>query len=145
MALIQDFVIKNTGLTVPNAYHIVTKVDVEKRVADIKDPVDNGRQDGLTNGGEQRTDNEREWKAGYLAKVTITVYVSREARENGSEPLGMIGSAPTDAPMDSDFGQLWKGYEPCFMLDTSEGAPSELTQAYNFLKTTTYFADAVED
>jgi hypothetical protein len=145
MALIQDFVVKNTGLTVPNAYHIVTKVDVEKRVADVPDPVDTGRQDGLTNGGEQRAENEREWKKGYVAKVTITVYVSKEARENGSEPLGMIGSAPTDAPMDSDFGQLWKGYEPVFMLDTSEGALPELTQAYNFLKTTPYFAGAVED
>jgi len=145
MALLLDFEVPNTGLTIPNAYHIVSKVDVEKRVRDIPDPVDNGRQDGLTNGGEQRPDNEREWKAGYLAKVTVTIYVSKEARENGSEPIGYLGSSPTDAPMDSNFGQLWKGYEPTFMLDTSDGAPSELTQAYNFLKSTPHFANAVED
>ncbi len=31
MALIRDYELPGTGVTVANAYHVVTKVDVEKR------------------------------------------------------------------------------------------------------------------
>ena len=34
MALIRDYELPGTGLVVPNAYHVVTNVKVEKRTAD---------------------------------------------------------------------------------------------------------------
>lgn len=145
MALILDYVVPNTGLTIPNAYHIIHKVDVEKRTQNIQSPVDTSRPEGVTEPDFQSEENAVLWKAGYVAKVTIVVYANKEARENGLEPVGWIGSSPTDAPMDSNFGQQWKGFEPMFMLDTSEGAPTELVQAYSFLKSTPHFANAIED
>ena len=48
MALIRDYELPGTGLVIPNTYHVVTNVKVEKRIADFKPPVDNSRPDGLT-------------------------------------------------------------------------------------------------
>lgn len=145
MALIRDFELRGMGYTIPDAYFVVTKVEIEKRPQDLADPVDLGREDGLTNGGEQREDNEVEWKAGYNGKIAISVWASKANREAGNDPIGNIGTSPTDAPMDSNFGQIWKGFEPIFRLNVADDAPTPLTQAYTYLLTTPYFADAVQD
>ena len=53
MALIKDFEILGTGLVVSNAYHVVTKVDIEKRLQDVPGPVDESRPDGITAGSQE--------------------------------------------------------------------------------------------
>ena len=58
MALIRDFEIPETGLVVPNAYHLIVNVTTEKRLNDIKPPVDSGRPDGYT---ARDDDDEDQW------------------------------------------------------------------------------------
>ena len=73
MALIRDFELPSTGLTAPNAYHVVKKVTTEKRLVDIPPPPDPSRPDGVT----ERPANDKEvyWKAGYVGRIRIEVFV----------------------------------------------------------------------
>ena len=48
MALIREYEIPSTGLTAPNAYHVIKKVTTEKRLHDIPSPPDSSRSDGTT-------------------------------------------------------------------------------------------------
>ena len=67
MALIADYELPDTGIIIPNAYHVVMGVLVEKRLQDIKSPIDNSREDKLT-AGWKIEGNEVVWKAGYIGK-----------------------------------------------------------------------------
>ena len=48
MALIKDYEMQGTGVTVPNAYHVITDLKVKKRIADIPLPPDNGTASGFS-------------------------------------------------------------------------------------------------
>ena len=73
MALIRDYEIPGTGVTVSNAYHVVTKVSVEKRTSDIEGPKDSARPDQRTV-GHQQVGQEINWKAGYIGTIAVTVW-----------------------------------------------------------------------
>jgi hypothetical protein len=75
MALIRDFEIAGTGLVVPNAYHVITQLDVEKRLADRNMPQPNGR---VYQGGQ--TDYDMEWTAGYYGRMSICVWKDAASR-----------------------------------------------------------------
>lgn len=122
MALSKDYEITGTGVTVPDAYFVIKEVRIEKRLHDFPFP------------GMELTDEERiangepavNFKAGRIAWITLSVYSSAEARENGMKPIGELG-------LDNS-----KEFR-CFIEDGDIS-----NQVYTYLKTTDYFADAVD-
>ena len=123
MALIRDFEIMGTGLTVPNAYHVITQLDVEKRMVDRNFPQPTGR---IYQGNP---DLDVQWTAGYYGRMAICVWKDAASRETNKNMLGVI-NAEYQVPA-------------VFKIDTTS-ADSYLTQAYKFLKTVDYYANATE-
>jgi len=123
MALIRDFEITGTGLVVPNAYHIITQLDVEKRMADRAFPQPTGRV------YQGNPDLDVQWTAGYYGRMTICVWKDVASRTANKNMLGVI-NAEYQVPA-------------VFKLDTTS-ADSYLAQAYTFLKTVEYYANATE-
>jgi len=122
MALIRDFEISGTGLVVPNAYHIIIQLDVEKRMTDRSVPQPTGR---VYQGGLQ--DADMEWTAGYYGRMVIGVWKDSASRADAKAMLGVI-NAEYKVPA-------------VFKLDTTS-SDSYLTQAYAFLKTVEYYSNA---
>lgn len=124
MALIRDYEIKETGLTVDNAYHVIRNVYVEKRYTDIPLPLDITRNDGITDISER---DSVHYKNGYVATIEIDVYVNKDCRDSGKKSLGSLGNL--------------REYK--FMFDP-ESSETILSQAYAYLRTTDYYQDALE-
>ena len=123
MALIRDFEILGTGLVVPDAYHVITQLDVEKRMTDrdIQQPTGRVYQGDMSNA-------DIEWTAGYYGRMSIFVWKDSASRQANKNMLGVI-NAEYQVP-------------GVFKLDITS-ADSYLTQAYAFLKTVDYYKDAV--
>ena len=143
MALIQSYEIPDTGLSAPEAYFVVTDVKVQKRMQDIPTPVDNSDPTGFTNGGVQEGP-EVHWRAGYVADVTVTIWSSKSAREEGKKPVGFAGSNPTDMEAELNIGTQGLDHKCAFFLDM-DSSDSHVVQAYTHLKSLEYFAEATED
>lgn len=141
MAFIRDYELPGTGLTVANAYHVVTSVGVEKRMADIQPPPDSSTPSGLTAGPRGP---EIYWKAGYIGRIAVTVWKDAAARENNSQPIGFIGVNPTDNQYNASIGTPGMDHICKFFINVSS-PDNHITQAYNHLRTTDYYANAVED
>lgn len=143
MALIKDYELAGTGVVVPNAYHVVTNVAIEKRMADIPLPVDPTRPDGRTfaNRGEG---TEVYWASGYVATISVTVWKDRAARDADARPIGFIGTNAGDNKYGINIGTEGMDHYCRFMLEV----PSELNhveQAYRHLLTTSYYSGSLED
>lgn len=119
MALIRDFELPDSGATVSNAYHVITEVQVHKRVVPF--PIVNRDKDPL-NGG-----------VGYVGIIFVSVYASKQAREDNKKPIAYINDALPEKPCTLKFA---------FDANSSD---SSLTQAYNYLKSTSYYTNATED
>jgi hypothetical protein len=133
MALIKGYTLKN-GLEAPNAYHIIHKIDTFKRAVDDKDPA----------GARPSNSPEFLWKAGYYAKMAVSIYASKEARESGKTPIAVLAAYPTDAP------GLFQGeitIEPLVNFGVDINSPkSVVEQGYDHLLTlTSYYDGAVND
>jgi len=142
MALIKDYELPGTGLVVPNAYHVVTNVKVEKRVTDAKPPIDPTRPDGLTMGFRDES-TAVYWKAGYTAEIAVTVWKDKTARDNDANPIGFIGKNPSDNKHGVSIGTEGMDHHSVFFLEV----PSELNhieQAYRHLLTTDYYSGSLE-
>lgn len=120
MALIANFEIPNTGMTIPNAYHVIGHVDVVKRIKALPHAGDN-RNDILQGG------------VGYVAGIYLVIYASKQARENGMNPVAYLSQSNPEKPFNTQF-----------ILDV-ESTDSYLTQAYNYLKSLDYYQSAIED
>lgn len=143
MALIRDYELPGTGVVVPNAYHVVTNVSIEKRTADVQAPPDPTRPNGQTFGSNQ-IGKEVYWKAGYIATISLTIWKDREAREAEAKPVGFIGINAADNKYGVSIGTEGMDHYCRFILDV----PSELNhieQAYRHLLTTTYYSGSLED
>lgn len=140
MALQKNYVIKNTGIEVENAYHLIYNVFTERRLNDYPQP--------KMPGGKILMSDIR-WKAGYIGRIAILVYASKEDRDNKLNPIGAIVKYPSDAAgrtsgaVDSNLYQITPPCELEFFIDESS-TDSILTQAYNYLKTTSYFSGSLE-
>jgi len=139
MALVKDFEIPGTGVTVDNAYHVIVNVKTEKRLQDIPPPPDPSREDGLTAGDRGP---EVYWKAGYIGWISILVYASEEARQSGKQAIGAFGSSPTEVGVSGLYTD-GTAFDIKFMIDP-DSSDSILTQAYNHLKSTEYYSGAQE-
>ena len=93
MALIRDFELPGTGYVVNGAYHVIVNVKTEKRLQDYPDPVEREVED---------RGPEVYWKAGYIGRIGIQVFASKDARDDGMKPIGAIGLSPTDVGSDSN-------------------------------------------
>ena len=123
MALIRDFEIAGTGLVIPNAYHVITQLDVEKRMADRAYSQSIGRQ------YQGAVDLDVNWTAGYYGRMVISVWKDAESKAANKNVLGVI-NAEYQVPA-------------VFKIDTTS-SDSYLTQAYAFLKTVDYYTAATE-
>jgi len=142
MALIRDYELPGTGLVIPNTYHVVTNIKIEKRMADFKQPVDNSRPDGLTP-MDRSVGSEVYWAAGYTAEVSVTVWKDKVARDADANPIGFIGTNPSDNKHGVSIGTAGMDHKCKFMLEV----PSELdhmAQAYRHLLTTDYYSGSLE-
>jgi hypothetical protein len=142
MALIKNFEIPGTGVIVPNAYHVVTNVTIEKRMADTPPPVDNSRPNGFTV-RDTSPGNEVYWAAGYVATIAVTIWKDQLARNNDAKPVGFIGTIAGDNKYGASIGTNGMDHYCRFMLEV----PSELdhmAQAYRHLLTTDYYSGSLE-
>jgi len=144
MALIQPYEIPGTGLSAPNAYFVVTDVKVHKRMHDLKTPVDTSDPTGYTNGGVWEEGAEVHWKKGYVGNIYLTIWASKEARENDQNPIGMAGVGAAEVEADLHIGTEGLDHR-CVMFIDVNSPDNYVTQAYAYLKTLDYFADATED
>ena len=143
MALIKDYELAGTGLTVPNAYHVVTNVSIEKRTADIPPPPDTSRPNGLTF-RDDSPGTEVYWAAGYVATISVTVWKDKAARDSDARPIGFVGVNAGDNKYGINIGTQGMDHYCRFMLEV----PSELNhieQAYRHLLTTDYYSGSLED
>ena len=137
MALIREFTIPNTGMTVSDAYHLINNIRQEKRLEDIPLPKDSSREDGLTaDGGREDID----YKKGYVGHISLDVYISKKARDEGKLPIGAVSMTSTEVRFnglvtDIDYHQLM------FMIDM-ESNISITEQAYNHLKNGSYYSES---
>lgn len=143
MALIRDYELPGTGLIVSNAYHVVTKVDVEKRMADIEAPPDNSRPDGRTV-GHKEVGKEVYWKAGYIGRIAVTVWKDLSSRTENKAPIGFLGVNPSDNTYHASIGTDGMDHICKFFIDPTSD-DNHITQAYKHLKKTDYYKDALED
>jgi hypothetical protein len=140
MALQKNYIVGNTGVEVPDAYHVIYNVYTERRLHDAKQPKIPGNKISLP---------DIKWKAGYIGRIAILVYASKEDRDTGKQAVGAIVKYQTDAA-DRNTGvvepALYQITPPCeleFFIDTNS-SDSILTQAYNYLKTIPYFSGSLE-
>jgi hypothetical protein len=122
MALISDYEIPGTGVVVPNAYHVITHLDVEKRVTASAEPP--------SNYSANKPNDDSKWVAGYYGRIVVQVWKDAEHKANGGQMLGVINAN--------------NKVNPVFMVDPSSGMPY-LEQAYAHLMRTDYYKDAVPD
>lgn len=121
MALIKNYEINNSGFEVDNAYHVITNIDIVKRTTEI--PTSDTTKDPLRG------------QPGVIGKIFISVFSSKQAKEDGKAPIGHINSAMPEFNNVINFN---------YAIDYS--SEDNLTaQAYKHLKTTEYYHDAVED
>ena len=118
MALLRDYEVPNTGLTVTGAYHVISSIKLDKRTTDVPDPVESGTRD---------SSNAVHWQAGYIAVVTVDVYASAAARNGGKVAVGKVGTSGS--------------FQYTFLFDTT-ASDGIMEQAYAYLKTTDYFSTA---
>ena len=142
MALLRDYELPGTGLVAPNAYHVVTNVRIEKRMADIKPPVDHSRPDGLTV-MDRSLSTAVYWQSGYIAEIAVTVWLNKEARDADAKPIGFMGINAADNKYGVSIGTDGMDHKCIFILEV----PSELdhmAQAYRHLLTTDYYSGSLE-
>jgi hypothetical protein len=142
MALLRDYELPGTGLIAPNAYHVVTNIKVEKRMADFKPPVDLSMPDGLTP-MDRSAGTEVYWAAGYTAEIAVTIWKDKSARDADAQPIGFIGKNPSDNKFGVSVGTDGMDHRCVFMLEV----PSQLDhmgQAYRHLLTTDYYSGSLE-
>lgn len=134
MALIREFTIPNTGLTIPDAYHLINQIRQEKRLEDIPLPKDSSREDGVTaNAGRADID----YKKGYIGHISLDVYTSKEARDEGKFPIGAVSVNPTDVRFNGHVTGI-DAHELMFLIDM-ESDQSITQQAYAHLKSGSYY------
>lgn len=138
MALLKDYELPGTGVIIENAYHVVTDIRVEKRIADVLPPIDPTTPSGFTQGfGEVGT--EVYWKSGYTATIAVTIWKDKAARDNDARPIGFIGTNPSDNKYGVSIGTAGMDHKCVFFIDQSSSL-DHMAQAYQHLLTTDYYS-----
>ena len=144
MALIKDYEIQGTGVTVPDAYHVITDLKIHKRTQEIPPPPDLSLPSGLTNDGVREEGTEQYWAEGYVCRIWVTMWATKQARIDGLNPIGFAGENATEFEAELSIGTPGLDARCEFMLDM-DSTDSDLVQAYNHLKSLDYYAGCTED
>ena len=142
MALQRNYNIPNTSLIISGAYHIISDIDVQKRNVDDMGPVS-----GTVAGSNQinfeldRTSEPVYWKSGYTCRVKVDVYASKEARDTAKKPIATLGVR--DIKLEENLATQGMDERIVFYSDT-DNTDNILTQAYNHLKSTDYYKNAID-
>lgn len=144
MALIKDYEIQGTGVTVPNAYHVITDLKVHKRTQEVALPPDTSTESGLTNDGVRDAGTEVYWQEGYVCRIWVTMWATKQARLDGMNPVGIAGLNATEVEAELSIGTPGLDQRCEFMLDM-DSADSDLVQAYNHLKSLDFYDGCTED
>lgn len=132
MALIKAYELP-TGILAEEAYHVVSNVITKKIPSDLPDP-----------GGIRPANSPNwVWKKGYYGRICIEVFYNKAARDAGKMPIAQIGVYPTD--MTADLRVEFRTELNLWMEIDMNSAKSVVEQAYDFLKTTSYYSDAIEE
>ncbi len=142
MAIQRNYELPGTGLEAQNAYHVVTSVRVEKRMADVPPPPDTSRPDGLT-ARDETPGTEVYWKAGYVGEIALTIWKDKAARDADAKPIGFIGVNPADNKYGVTIGTAGMDHHCRFLLEVPSQY-SDLEQAYKHLLTTPYYSGSIE-
>ena len=138
MALQRNYNIPNTSLIISDAYHIISDIDVQKRNVDDMGPV---TPEGTPNTNLDRTSDSVYWKSGYTCRVKVDVYASKEARDTSKKPIATLGVR--DIKLEENLATKGMDERIVFYSDT-DNTDNILTQAYNHLKSTDYYKDAID-
>lgn len=138
MALQRNYNIPNTSLIISGAYHIISDIDVQKRNVDDMGPV---TSEGTPNTNLDRTSDSVYWKSGYTCRVKVDVYASKEARDTSKKPIATLGVR--DIKLEENLATKGMDERIVFYSDT-DNTDNILTQAYNHLKSTDYYKDAID-
>ncbi len=132
MALIKRYELAN-GIVAEEAYHVISDVITHKIPTDIPDPAG------------ARPDNapDHVWKKGYYGRVCVQVFYNKATRDAGKLPIAHIGVYPTD--MTADLRVEFKSETTLMLTLDITSSKSVIEQAYDFLKSTQYYRDAIED
>jgi hypothetical protein len=132
MALIKRYELAN-GIVAEEAYHVISDVITHKIPTDIPDPAG------------ARPDNapDHVWKKGYYGRVCVQVFYNKATRDAGKLPIAHIGVYPTD--MTADLRVEFKSETSLLLTLDINSSKSVIEQAYDFLKSTQYYRDAIED
>tara|TARA_A200000113_G_scaffold220601_1_gene231004 strand:+ start:852 stop:1286 length:435 start_codon:yes stop_codon:yes gene_type:complete len=144
MALIKDYEIQGTGVTVPDAYHVITDIKVHKRTAEVPLPPDSSTESGLTNDGVREEGSDVYWREGYVCRIWVSMWATKQARIDGLTPIGIAGENATEVEAELSIGTPGLDQKCVFMLDM-DSTDSDLVQAYNHLKSLDYYAGCTED
>ncbi len=144
MALIKDYEIQGTGVTVPDAYHVITDIKVHKRTQEIPLPPDTSLPSGLTNDGVREAGSDMYWAEGYVCRIWVTMWATKQARTDGLNPIGIAGENATEVEAELSIGIPGLDQKCIFMLDM-DSTDSDLVQAYTHLKSLDYYAGCTED
>jgi len=138
MALQRNYNIPNTSLIINDAYHIISDIDVQKRNVDDMGPV---KGNGEFDIELDRTSDYVYWKSGYTCRVKVDVYASKEARDTAKKPIATLGAR--DIKLEEKLATQGMDERIVFYSD-NDNTDNILTQAYNHLKSTDYYKDAID-
>jgi len=141
MALMADYELPDTGIVIPDAYHVVMGVRVEKRLQDVQAPVDNSREDKRT-AGWKADENEAMWKSGYIGNITIGVWKNAEERNANARPIGLVGGSTHSNTINALTTTTKDMDSSCTFMVDMESSDNHITQAYTHLKTTKYYKNS---
>lgn len=135
MALVKSYTLKN-GMTAPQAYHIVYKVDTHKRPVDDID----------TYGMRPADTPEHLWKAGLYGRIGLAIYADKAARQNGKSPIAVITTYLTETPNNTFSGEhiTWPESRLNFKIDL-QSDKDHFEQAYDHLLLLEEYSTAARD
>jgi hypothetical protein len=83
------------------------------------------------------------WENGYTSRIAISVYASKDARDEGKNPIAVLGYDTNRIEPNVQLGT--KGLDAKIIFKTNmESEDNIFTQAYNYLKTTDYYSSSID-
>lgn len=83
------------------------------------------------------------WESGYTSRIAISVYASKDARDEGKSPIAVLGYHTNRIEPNVQLGT--KGLDAKIIFKANMDSEDNIfTQAYNYLKTTDYYSSSLD-
>lgn len=93
--------------------------------------------------GSQTDDLSVYWQSGYTSRIAISVYASKDARNEGKSPIAVLGYHTNRIEPNVQLGT--KGLDAKIIFKANMDSEDNIfTQAYNYLKTTDYYSSSLD-